>query len=113
MSPSLTEVQGSTDKQLEESEGSPRGYVIGSYEEIPHPPTPHPTAPNPHPHPTLLFFLSSTSGTPVEEGVLMSLKSKEDGSNYSSRNYSNYSHCIILTARVILLQVSDARRGLR
>lgn len=38
----------------------------------------------------------------------MSLKSKEEGSefsNYSSQNYSNYSHCIILILRCIFLQV--------
>lgn len=56
MSPSLTEVQGSTDKQLEESEGSPRGYVIGSYEEIPPHPTPPPQTPTPIP-PFFFFCL--------------------------------------------------------
>ncbi len=57
---------------------------------------------------TLLYFGDSIGGGSAN----VSLKSKEDGSefgNYSSRNYSNYIHCIVLILCGILRQVVMCR----
>lgn len=73
------------------------------------------TAPPPTPPPsfvwaTLPYFGDSSGGGSTN----VSLKSKEDGSefsNYSSWDYSNYSHCIIFILCGILSAGSDVHRG--